>query len=89
MTKRLMEWQQPHRHADAALVRSGPEGMYWQAGDGLVVHVAAPERAAVVRDEPHRPQLAHQQEMQREVSGAVGPAGLAVALWVRLFAPAA
>jgi len=89
MRKRWQEWQQPHRHADAALVRGGPEGMYWQAGDVLVVHVAAPERAAVVRDEPHRTQLVLREEMQREASGAVGPAGLAVALWVRLFAPAA
>jgi hypothetical protein len=89
MRNRWQEWQQPHRHADAAVVRGGPEGMHWQAGDGLVVRMAAPERAAAVRDDPHRPQPAQVQEMQREASGAVGPAGLAVALWVRLFAPAA
>ena len=89
MSKRLVDWQQPHRHADAALLRNGSGGMYWQAGDGLVVHVAAPEGPAVARDDLHRPQPDRQQEMQREVSGAIGPAGLAVALWVRLFAPAA
>ncbi|MDQ2962041.1 MAG: hypothetical protein M3R31_02610 [Pseudomonadota bacterium] len=34
------------RH-DLALVRAGREGTYWQAADGLVVRLAAPEATGV------------------------------------------
>jgi hypothetical protein len=87
MNRQMQQWQPPHGREDAALVRGGREGLYWQANDGLVVRVAAAERAVDANDDVRRPEQV--QQMQREVSGAIGPAGLAVALWVRLFAPAA
>ena len=30
------------------VLRSGPEGVWWERGDGLQVHIAAPEREPVV-----------------------------------------
>ena len=30
------------------VLRSGPEGVWWERGDGLRVRIAAPEREAVV-----------------------------------------
>lgn len=30
------------------VLRSGPEGVWWERGDGLQVRIAAPEREAVV-----------------------------------------
>jgi len=89
MSKRWQQWKPPHGRDDAAFVRGGREGMYWQAGDGLMVRVAAPERVMVARDEPSGPVQAPARQAQHEAAGAVGPAGLVVALWVRLFAPSA
>lgn len=85
MGKRRQQWQPPHGRDDAALVRGGREGMYWQAGDGMVVHVAAPERVKFVRDEPQPPPAEPARQLQREAPGVVGPAGLAIALWMRMF----
>lgn len=99
-TTKLM--QPPHRHADARLVRGATQGHYWQAGDGMVVRVAARE------DLPrHVPVDAWQVEACAPEGGIVysdvreaakvgqpdarkvGAAGLAMALWMRLFADTA
>jgi hypothetical protein len=51
MTKHLEELARPRARDDLALVRAGREGTYWQAADGLVVRLAAPEaRGAADRD---------------------------------------
>jgi hypothetical protein len=93
MGKRWQQRQRPHRHDDASLVRGGREGMYWQSADGLVVHVAAAERAGPAHDESRAAVPLH--AIPRDARGAAGPAGLAglaglaVALWMRLFSAAA
>ena len=43
MTRQLTELARPRARDDLALVRAGREGTYWQAADGLVVRLAAPE----------------------------------------------
>jgi hypothetical protein len=84
MKKRWQEMQRPHRRDDAALVRAGRHGMYWQSGDGLVVRLAAPDvEAAAVASAP--PAAPHPRPVRREAPGVVGPAGLALALWMRMF----
>jgi hypothetical protein len=93
----------PHRRDDAMLVRRGETGMYWQARDGMVVHVAA--REDLPRHVPPEPgeleacaaeggvvyEALH--DRSRDPAAAahrdaprVGAAGLAMALWMRLFA---
>lgn len=47
MTKHLEELARPRARDDLALVRAGREGTYWQAADGLVVRLAAPEAHGV------------------------------------------
>jgi hypothetical protein len=43
---RQIDMMEPPRHRDEArLVRAGREGVYWQADDGLRVHLASAERA--------------------------------------------
>ncbi len=37
----------PRQRSDARLVKAGREAVYWQAQDGLQVHLARAERAAV------------------------------------------
>jgi hypothetical protein len=42
---RQIDMMEPPRHRDEArLVRAGREGVYWQAHDGLRVHLASAER---------------------------------------------
>ena len=95
MRKQREELQRPHGRAEAALVRGGPQGMYWQAADGLVVRVAAPEREPADRAGPPKagggepPPKVYAQHAVRDAPGVVGPAGLAIALWMRLFAEVA
>jgi hypothetical protein len=43
MTRHLKELLPPRTRDDMALVRAGREGTYWQAPDGLLVRLAAPE----------------------------------------------
>ncbi len=43
MTRHLEELAPPRARDDLALVRAGREGTYWQAADGLIVHLAARE----------------------------------------------
>jgi hypothetical protein len=43
MTRHLRELLPPRTRDDLALVRAGREGTYWQAPDGLLVRLAAPE----------------------------------------------
>ena len=43
MTRHLEKLARPRARDDLALVRAGREGTYWQAADGLVVRLAAPE----------------------------------------------
>jgi len=43
MTRVLEELAPPHARDDFEVVRSGREGTYWQAADGLIVRLAAPE----------------------------------------------
>jgi len=43
MTRHRTELARPRARDDLALVRAGREGTYWQAADGLVVRLAAPE----------------------------------------------
>ena len=43
MTRHLEELAGPRVRDDLALVRAGREGTYWQAADGLVIRLAAPE----------------------------------------------
>lgn len=89
----------PHRHDDALLVRRGGRGMYWQARDGTVVQVAAREDVPrYVAPEPRTleacaPEGGVVYAVPREAAGTaprdtrkVGAAGLAMALWMRLFA---
>ena len=47
MTRHLAELARPRARNDLALVRAGREGTYWQAADGLVVRLAAPEALGV------------------------------------------
>jgi hypothetical protein len=47
MTRHLEELARPRARDDLALVRAGREGTYWQAADGLVVRLAAPEAPGV------------------------------------------
>ena len=47
MTKHLEELARPRARDDLALVRAGRDGTYWQAADGLVVRLAAPEAHGV------------------------------------------
>jgi len=47
MTRHLEELARPRMRDDVALVRAGREGTYWQAADGLVVRLAAPEPPGV------------------------------------------
>ena len=47
MTRHLEELARPRARGDLALVRAGREGTYWQAADGLVVRLAAPEALGV------------------------------------------
>jgi hypothetical protein len=88
----------PYRRDDAQLVRRSGAGTYWQARDGMVVRVAAgeePRRHVPV--EPHQLEACAPeggvvyaaqdvaQTAPRELP-RVGAAGLAMALWMRLFA---
>jgi hypothetical protein len=43
MTRQLKEPTRPLARADLVLVRASREGTYWQAADGLLVRLAAPE----------------------------------------------
>jgi hypothetical protein len=43
MTRLLTEPIRPRARDDLVLVRAGREGTYWQAADGLLVRLAAPE----------------------------------------------
>ncbi len=43
MTRILTESTRPRARDDLVLVRAGREGTYWQAADGLIVRLAAPE----------------------------------------------
>ena len=100
--------QPPRRCADATLQRD--HGLYWQARDGMVVHVAAREdRRRTTRLEPRlfeacapeggivhaprralaRPRDVREPEPRRDERAPVGAAGLAMALWLRLFANSA
>jgi hypothetical protein len=97
---RQLKWMNPpHRHADAMLVRRGARGMYWQARDGIVVRVAAredPPRYVTV--EPRELETcapeggvvytarADTTPTPDRDATSVGAAGLAMALWMRLFA---
>ncbi|HEY2967658.1 MAG TPA: hypothetical protein VGK75_04750 [Casimicrobiaceae bacterium] len=47
MTRHLEELARPSVRDDLMLVRAGREGTYWQAADGLVVRLAAPEASGV------------------------------------------
>jgi hypothetical protein len=47
MTRHLEDLARPRARDDVALVRAGREGTYWQAADGLVVRLAAPEAPGV------------------------------------------
>ena len=47
MTRHLEELARPRARDDLALVRASREGTYWQAADGLVVRLAAPEATGV------------------------------------------
>ncbi|MEO6749555.1 MAG: hypothetical protein ABI294_08200 [Casimicrobiaceae bacterium] len=86
----------PCRHDEATLVRRGGQGTYWQMRDGMVVQVAAHEERG-----RYVPPQAHQLEACAPEGGVVyapapdaaqrdtqkvGVAGLAMALWMRLFA---
>ena len=91
----------PRRRDDAQLVRGIRQGMYWQARDGMVVHVAARED----RRRDRRPEArvfeacapeggvvhaaARAPGQRRDERSRVGAAGLAMALWLRLFANSA
>jgi len=46
MTKLLEELERPRGREDSRLVRSGREGTYWQAADGLIVRLTAAETPA-------------------------------------------
>jgi uncharacterized protein YbaR (Trm112 family) len=48
MTRHLEELARPRTRDDLALVRASREGTYWQAADGLVVRLAAPEATGVL-----------------------------------------
>ena len=51
MKREKMSWARPHGIRDFVLVRAGPDGVYWQAADGMVVRVAAAEhRRAPARE---------------------------------------
>ncbi|MEP7062050.1 MAG: hypothetical protein ABI881_06610 [Betaproteobacteria bacterium] len=87
----------PHRHDDAMLVRRGTRGMYWQARDGMVVQVAAREDLPrYVTVEPRKLEAcapeggvvytARADAAPARDASSVGAAGLAMALWMRLFA---
>lgn len=41
----LEELRRPYGREHWELIRSGREGAYWQAADGLIVRVATPESA--------------------------------------------
>jgi hypothetical protein len=41
---RELEWREPYGRGDWQLVRGKDHGVYWKAGDGLEVRLAAPER---------------------------------------------
>jgi hypothetical protein len=98
---RLHPMQPPRRRDDATLVRGVERGMYWQARDGMVVHVAAREERR--RHVPPEPRLleacapeggvvhaaARVAPHPRAEPARVGAAGLAMALWMRLFADSA
>jgi hypothetical protein len=43
MARHLEELARPRARDDLLLVRAGREGTYWQAADGLIVRLAAPE----------------------------------------------
>jgi hypothetical protein len=87
----------PRARPHAALMRHAREGIYWEGHDGLVVRVAAREerrrhpRPALVRVEDCAPEggvvhaAARIARPQCEPA-RVGAAGLAMALWMRLFA---
>jgi hypothetical protein len=89
----------PRRCADATLVRD--RGLYWRGRDGMIVHVAArEERRRATRVEPrlfeacapeggvvHAPRRAPAQ--RRDERAPIGAAGLAMALWLKLFANSA
>lgn len=91
---RMME--PPRRRDDAMLVRQGDRGTYWQAPDGMVVRVAAREdHPRYVPLQPRElegcaPEGGVVYAAVREAAPAeaprVGAAGLAMALWMRLFA---
>jgi hypothetical protein len=100
--RQQMMMKTPHRHDDASLVRHGGQGMYWQARDGMVVRLAAPE--VRVHDVPLEQRAleacapeggvvyaAARGPAQAVTRGQprVGAAGLAMALWMRLFADTA
>ena len=45
--EQAVDRRKPYRPGDYEYVRAGPDGTYWQAPSGMIVHVAAaePERA--------------------------------------------
>lgn len=49
MSKVKAEPGRPYGNGDYAYMRAGREGHYWQAADGMVVRVAAPEGARMRR----------------------------------------
>jgi len=93
--------QPPHRRDDASLVGGIGQGLYWQAGDGLIVRLAAREerRRQLAADQArleacapeggiiHAPRAARPASRRRR--DRIGAAGLAMALWMRLFADSA
>ncbi len=48
MSKRGIELSPPAGRERLALVRAGPEGVWWDRGDGLSVRLAAPERERAI-----------------------------------------
>jgi hypothetical protein len=92
----------PYRRDDAQLVRGGESGMYWQVHDGMVVRLAAREdHRRYLPLEPRQLEAcapeggvvyaaAHDAaQAQRRDVPTVGAVGLAMALWMRLFADTA
>lgn len=44
MTRHLQEPTPPRTRDDLVLIRAGRQGTYWQAADGLLVRLAAPDK---------------------------------------------
>ncbi len=98
---RSMHLMRPHRCDDAHLVRAGERGAYWQSRDGMVVHLAArEERHYRARERGMHEACAPEggvvhapariaRRRARDDAGRIGAVGVAMALWMRLFAGSA